>query len=526
MTPAALVRLLEDPPGPDALALLRRHGLLDPWRAAAELRAIAKDAEARSALARLLPALLPALSAVPDPDAALSRLERFVHASGGGAGVLAVLHERGPASLELLAWALGASPFLADQLVRHPEWAGWLTDPHALGRSPSAKQLAGHVRQAIAEAGPGGARDVLRRTRRREILRIALLDLRRVASVEETLGALSSLADALVSGAFHVAVAEVRAEAGLKPLHSGARSGFAVLALGKLGGSELNFSSDVDLVYLHRTDSGAVSRQSGSVTLHAHAEALGRRITAVLGEASHEGHVYRVDLRLRPEGRAGAISHSLRAAQEYYDARGASWERLALIKARPVAGDAQLARALLRRVTAFVWERAFDAQALRQVLRMKHDSDHRLAARGLTDRHVKLGRGGIREIELITQVLQLRGGSLRALRARATLPALSALREAGALPVPEADALARAYLFLRDVENKLQMVHDAQTHVLPVDGDELRLLARRLGYPDRRDAPAAGSFRSDLAGHAETVHRLFQELLVRPSSAEALREEA
>jgi len=517
MPPVALVRLLEEPPGPDALALLRRHGLLDPQRAAGELRAIAKDAEARSALARLLPALLPALSAVPDPDAALSRLERFVHASGGGAGVLAVLHERGPAALELLAWALGASPFLADQLVRHPEWAGWLTEPHALGLR-SAKQLAGHVRKAIAEAGPGGARDVLRRTRRREIVRIALLDLRRLVPVEETLRALSALADALVSAAFDVAVAEVRAEAGLPLPHAGARSGFAVLALGKLGGSELNFSSDVDLVYLHRTDSGVVSRRSGSLTLHAHAEALGRRITAVLGEASHEGHVYRVDLRLRPEGRAGAISHSLRAAEEYYVGRGAAWERLALIKARPVAGDPELARALLRRVTAFVWEAPFDAQALRQVLRMKHESDRRLAARGLTDRHVKLGRGGIREIELITQVLQLRGGGRGALRSRATLEALAALREAGALAAPEADALARAYLFLRDVENKLQMVHDAQTHVLPVDDDELRLLARRLGYPDSPDAPAVVRFRSDLSGHAETVHRLFQELLLRPLS--------
>ena len=248
-----------------------------------------------------------------------------------------------------------------------------------------------------------------------------------------------------------------------------------------------------------------------------------RRITAVLGEASHEGHVYRVDLRLRPEGRAGAISHSLRAAQDYYESRGASWERLALIKARPVAGDAELARALLRRVGAFVWERPFDGQALGEVLRMKHDGDRRLAARGLTDRHVKLGRGGIREIELVTQVLQLRSGGHGALRSRATLEALAALREAGALHAPEADALARAYLFLRDVENKLQMVHDAQTHVLPADEEELRLLARRLGYADDRDRPATARFRSDLAGHTRTVHRLFEELLERPLNAGSAR---
>jgi glutamate-ammonia-ligase adenylyltransferase len=469
-------------------------------------------------LDRLLPGLLRAISGVPDPDAALARLERFVHASGGGAGVLALLHERGPESLELLAWALGASPFVADQIVRHPEWAGWLTDRRALGRSRGTTQIAASLRRAIAEAGPGGARDVLRRTRRQEILRLALRDLRRLASVEETLRALSSLADALVSVAFDVATAEVRAEAGLPPLAAGARSGLAVLALGKLGGSELNFSSDVDLVYLHRSDLGTVSRRSGALARHAYADALGRRVTAVLGEASHEGHVYRVDLRLRPEGGAGAISHSLRAAESYYRTRGAAWERLALIKARPVAGDARLGRELLRRVAPFVWERPFDAAALAQVLRMKHDSDRRLAARGLGERHVKLGRGGIREIELITQVLQLRSGGHGALRARATLEALEALRAAGALPAPEASVLARAYLFLRDVENKLQMVHDAQTHVLPADDAELRLLARRLGYADGRGVAAAARFGSDLAHHTDTVHRLFQDLL-RPLNA-------
>jgi glutamate-ammonia-ligase adenylyltransferase len=510
MTP---VHLLDDPPGPAALALLRRHGVADAERAARELRAIASEPQAGSALARLLPPLLPALAAVPDPDQALSQLERFVRASGGGAGVLAVLHERGAESLEMLLSALGSSPFLADALVRHPEWAGGLTDRHALAHARHAEALADDVRRAVAEAGPGGARDALRRLRRREIVRLALRDLRRLASVEETLGALSALADALVGGAFDVAAAEVRAEAGLAPGPAAGRHDFAVLALGKLGGAELNFSSDVDLVYVHRTDRGRVGRALAAPSRPAHAEALARRLTAVLGEPSHEGHVYRVDLRLRPEGRAGAISHSERAAEAYYRTRGAAWERLALLKARPVAGDAGLARRLLRGVAPFVWERPFDTPALHQVLRMKHEADRRLAARGLLGRHVKLGRGGIREVELVAQVLQLRSGGRRAaLRARATIPALGALRAEGVLPAPEADALARAYLFLRDVENKLQMVHDSQTHVLPADERELRLLARRLGYAD---AAAAARFRGDLAGHTDTVHRLFEELLLR-----------
>ncbi|HSD29136.1 MAG TPA: glutamate-ammonia-ligase adenylyltransferase, partial [Vicinamibacteria bacterium] len=332
--------------------------------------------------------------------------------------------------------------------------------------------------------------------------------------------------------ALEVAAAEARAELRLpaRPRASrGATPGFVALALGKLGGSELNFSSDVDLVYVHRTDSGRVSRRAPAVGRHAWAEAVARRITSVLGEATHEGHVYRVDLRLRPEGRAGAISHSLAAAHEYYRGRGATWERLALLKARPVAGDGRLGDELRRRVSPFVWTRPFDADAVREVLRMKRESDRRLAARGLADRHVKLGHGGIREIELVTQVLQIRHGEARSLRAapaRSTLAALDTLRSLGALPAPEHDALARAYLFLRDVENKLQMAHDTQTHLLPADDHDLLLLARRTGYGGDRGhggAHAVARFRSDFRGHTDAVHRLFGEILGRLVSAGTTR---
>jgi glutamate-ammonia-ligase adenylyltransferase len=351
---------------------------------------------------------------------------------------------------------------------------------------------------------------------------VGIRDLLRLSTVAGTLGALSSLADALVPVGLDVAAAEALEELGLparSPASRRAQPGFVVLALGKLGGSELNFSSDVDLVYVHRSDSGRVSSRRPALARHRWAEILARRLTAVLGEATPEGHVYRVDLRLRPEGRVGAISHSLDAADEYYGGRGVAWERLALLKARPVAGDSRLGRELLRRVSPFVWQRPFDADAVRQVLRMKHETDRRLAARGLEDRHVKLGRGGIREVELITQVLQIRHGKaarLRLPRARGTLAALDTLRSLGALPGPEEDALARAYLFLRDVENKLQMAHDAQTHVLPADDDELVLLARRLGYGgDSGNARAVAGFRSDIRGHTETVHRLFGDFLGR-----------
>jgi glutamate-ammonia-ligase adenylyltransferase len=302
-------------------------------------------------------------------------------------------------------------------------------------------------------------------------------------------------------------------EVALEVAANGVVPGLVVLGLGKLGGGELNFSSDIDLVYVHASQARGLSAEG-----HLRAHAAARQLTALLGETTHEGLVYRVDLRLRPEGRAGALVHSIDAAEQYYHGRAATWERLALLKARPVAGDRELGREFARRVAPFVWQRPFGAEEVRKVLRLKQESDRRLAARGLDVRHVKLGRGGIREIELLTQVLQIRqGGPLRRPRARGTLFALEALRAAGALPAPEHDALHDAYLFLRDVENKLQMANDTQTHVLPEDDPSFRLLAARLGYRRQGDGHdgAARRLRHELAERTSVVHHLYEELLGR-----------
>jgi glutamate-ammonia-ligase adenylyltransferase len=494
-------RLLEDPPGEAALARLRRSGFDEPERAARELRLVASHAPLRPILQKGIGSLLGSLARLPDALGALVRLERF--AREDEALTLLKLLERGPRSREALLWALGGSPFLAEQVIRHPEWAEWLTRPRVLAGAPGARAIAAEARRLVAGRGPAAARDALRLLRRREVLRIAIRDLLRLTSVTGTLASLSALADGLVEAALEVAASEL----GEPPARSAAAPrtpGFAVLALGKLGGGELNFSSDVDLVYVHR-DAGSDAR----------AQALGRQLTAVLADTTEEGHVYRVDLRLRPEGRAGSISHSLQSAAEYYRWRGATWERLALLKARPLAGDRAVARELLRQAGPFVWSQPFGPDAVAEVLRHKHESDRRLAARQLENRHVKLGRGGIREIELLAQVLQIRtGGRLRQPRARSTLIALEALRNAGALSAAAHGRLARAYVFLRDVENKLQMAHDTQTHVLPDDEHGLALLAARLGYRRGR-GEAASRFGSDLRRHTDAVRGVFDLVLGR-----------
>jgi glutamate-ammonia-ligase adenylyltransferase len=269
-------------------------------------------------------------------------------------------------------------------------------------------------------------------------------------------------------------------------------------------------------VYLYASDRGRIARGGGAPRRSDFALELGRRVTGALAETTAEGIVYRVDLRLRPEGRSGAVAAALPSVERYYRARGSSWERLALLKARPVGGDRDLGALFLQRVRSFVFDRPFGPEAVRELLRMKHASDRKVAERGETQRDVKLGKGGIREVELVVQALQVRHGRrLGALHARGTLLALKALREAQLLPEAEADVLRRAYLFLRDVENKLQMVEDAQVHALPRSPEDLRLLARRLGHRDVPGMPAQDALLRAHQSHTEAVHRIFSESFER-----------
>jgi glutamate-ammonia-ligase adenylyltransferase len=253
-----------------------------------------------------------------------------------------------------------------------------------------------------------------------------------------------------------------------------------------------------------------MSRRRGSPTRNEYYGALARRVTSYLAETTGEGSVYRVDLRLRPEGRVGAVAQSLRALEEYYRTRGRTWERLALLRARPVAGDRPLGLRFLKRVRPFLFGQSFDAAAVAEVRRLKEETDREVAKKGETDRNVKLGTGGIREIEFLVQAFQLRFGRRRpGLRLRDTIGALDALDHARLLRDDEHRDLHRAYVFLRDVENKLQMVADAQVHSLPVSDEEIRLCALRLGYGDVKGLGAGEALLRDHRSLTQAVHRIF-----------------
>ncbi|HYV56770.1 MAG TPA: bifunctional [glutamate--ammonia ligase]-adenylyl-L-tyrosine phosphorylase/[glutamate--ammonia-ligase] adenylyltransferase, partial [Candidatus Nitrosopolaris sp.] len=343
-------------------------------------------------------------------------------------------------------------------------------------------------------------------------------DLLQLATVDETMREITALAEGVIGAAVDGVRAGLAAEWGeaLVAGPEGSRpAGFVVLGMGKLGGEELNYSSDVDLVYVYERDGS----HPGGRTLAQFFSRLAEEVTRALAEVTADGFCFRVDLRLRPGGREGPITTSLAAALTYYEAWAETWERAAWLKARPVAGDRALGRTLLEELVPFVYRRYLDFATIEEVKALKRQVDASLRAPEAAERDVKLGRGGIRELEFVVQAHQLvHGGKDARIRQRSTLAALDALAASGYLGRDLAPALAAAYRFLRDVEHQLQIVHDRQTQLLPRSAEEMAALARRLGLPDRE------ALASVLGGYRATVQAAFDALFDAPE-AQRRREE-
>jgi glutamate-ammonia-ligase adenylyltransferase len=513
MTPLNIKDLLLAPrlDPEQAVALLSPYGFKEPAKADANLQAMADDAPARQSLAEILEELLDNVAQSADPDQALNYFERFSRAAVNKLHLFSYL-KNSPRTLEILAKTLGGSPYMADILIRDPHYLYWVTDPQILYNARKKREIEREMARALRTITDEQKRlDYLRILKRREMLQIGVRDLLRLCAVEETLEALSTLAEVLISAAHWICASALRSEYGIPRKAFG---GFTVLGMGKLGGGELNFSSDVDLIYLYASDQEEASTpKAATISASEYFRRLCQKITVALSEFTGEGYVYRVDLRLRPEGKAGNIAYSLDGFKRYYQTRGQTWERLALLKAWPVAGDRALGQRFLEMIRPFVYDQPFDLKALEEIRQIKRQIDRQMSIRQQSSRNVKLGTGGIREIELIAQALQVcHGSQIATIRQRNTLKTLGALRDHSLISAEEWATLTQAYLFLRDVENKLQMVNDAQTHSLPSEERELTACARRLGYSDNERGAAIEQFLRDYQRHTSQVNRIFEEI--------------
>ncbi|MGH2590200.1 MAG: bifunctional [glutamine synthetase] adenylyltransferase/[glutamine synthetase]-adenylyl-L-tyrosine phosphorylase, partial [Actinomycetota bacterium] len=330
-----------------------------------------------------------------------------------------------------------------------------------------------------------GASDALRRFRRRAMLRIAARDLGG-APFEEIVEEISDVAEACISSA----------------CSSVGAGELAVIGLGKLGGRELNYSSDVDVVFVHA---------EGGVRSHERADPAVAALIRLLSEPTAEGVALRVDPSLRPGGRGGALSRSLEATLEYYATQAATWERQALLKARPVAGDLELGARFVERVTPYVYPEELAPQAIDEVRQVKVRLEEYVRARGKSATEVKRGWGGIRDVEFAVQLLQIvHGRRDDRLRETGTLAALGALASEGYVAESDAKALADAYRFLRTLEHRLQIVRDLQTHELPADRASRNTLARSIGL----DGPDA--LQAEYDRQTALVRGLHERLFYRP----------
>lgn len=502
---------------------LRAAGCQRPDIAAANLARLAPDADSRTELERVLPTLLQALRQVPDPDLTLNNLERFGQAVLNRRFLLGLFRDH-PRVLNLACTIFGSSQFLSDILVRHPQLFEWLLEPGVVRQPKRKAELTEEIESVVhGHTTAERAWAALRRYKVQQILRIGLQDLLGNQGVVGITEELSNLADAILEAAYRLCWTELLAKHGApRCAGDGGRAEpcpFVILGLGKLGGRELNFSSDIDLIFVYggEGETAGVAGPDGSrhsaISNQEFFRKLGEALVKQVSHASPEGHLYRVDLRLRPEGRTGAIAASLRSCEIYYEAWGQTWERQALIKARPVAGDLALGETLLRLVAPFVYRQSLDYTALDEIRAMKERINLTVAQDRRARRNVKLGYGGIREIEFLVQGFQLlQGGKNPWVREANTLRALHRLAGQGLLADADYEALVRAYTFLRQLEHRLQIQHDRQTHTLPEEPRDLQTLARRMGYGAGEGDPAAGLL-ADYERHTRTVRALYDSFL-------------
>ena len=416
-----------------------------------------------------------------------------------------------PGATPLLARLLGSSQMLADALRRRPSSLAWLLEPATM-RLWFAEDLAADLALTLGPFETREARmNALRRFKYRHLLRIGARDLLGDADLARTTEELSHLADACIAQALAEAAATVREAYGAPLGGAGSETGVAVVAMGKLGGDELNYSSDVDLMFVYGDDGETAGGRSGHLANGEYFARVCRELVSLLEESTDEGYAFRVDLRLRPEGRMGPIVLSLDGYRAYYRERAELWERQALIKSRIAAGDATVGARFRDLARETVYRPGVDARVVPAIRAMKSQIDRAVRAKGGEATNVKLGRGGIREIEFIVQALQLLyGGDDPWLREANTLKALFRLTERGYLAPDLGRLLSQAYVHLRTVEHRLQILHELQTHTLPKDAQELGRVARRAGAQGP-PARAAREFQARHRAVTTAVHRAFRE---------------
>jgi [glutamine synthetase] adenylyltransferase / [glutamine synthetase]-adenylyl-L-tyrosine phosphorylase len=428
-----------------------------------------------------------------------------------------------PEQARVLAALFSASRALSELLLTQPQWieiigVDRLENPRRI--EGVRREVATLLEPALAGRDYSAALSKLREFKQREMLRIAARDLARLGNLPQITLEISNAADVCVHAVYQVAFRQLIEKHGAPYAHDPATekwfpSAFCVLGMGKLGGQELNYSSDIDVLFVYsgegqtfRTPPGknpALQRGIPNAQFYAR---LAENIISECTRMTAEGFLFRIDMRLRPEGKTAPLARGLASYENYYAQWGQTWERMMLIKARCVAGEQSLGAEFLEMVQPFRYPRSISEQIPREVAGMKQRIETEVVRSGELERNVKLGRGGIREIEFLVQTLQvLQAGRMPFLQGSQTLVTLEKFRNYHLLEAAQVDQLKEAYCFLRDVEHRLQMENNQQTHTIPTSPDARLRLARVMGFPEVR------KFEAELQRHNRNVRSAYDQFI-------------
>jgi [glutamine synthetase] adenylyltransferase / [glutamine synthetase]-adenylyl-L-tyrosine phosphorylase len=464
-----------------------------------------------------------------DPDQSFFQLQRWLE----GGGEIDSAEGSEILLLDLLCTLFAATPALSNYLILHPARTRPVLLPVLERKISGGRAWRERIDLALAQAETyDDTLRILRHQRVECMLQIAALDLLGWSKLQDTTRALSDLADALIEVALLAAIERVRPRLGALPPRETvedrtevrgrystrvlrlppATVPFTVFALGKLGGGELNYSSDIDLVFMCE-NAGETSGGNRSVDTFTYCAALAEEITQALDKHTVDGRAYRVDLRLRPHGSAGPTVRPFKNMLSYFQTEGRTWERQAWLKARPVAGDIAAGYRLLTELESFVYRRYLSLDAITDIQSLKKQIEQTVARRGETEDEVKLGRGGIRDVEFTVQFMQLLHGAEHPdVRGGNTMRALYDLKKEGLMNERDVQPLTNAYVFHRHVEHRLQLHGDLQVHLLPHDPAIRRRIARSLGYKDSAEGTAQSLFDAERAQHTSRTRNVFEKL--------------
>ena len=471
------------------------------------LDAMLHDAGLGERAAERIPLLL---ASVPDPDTALHQLQRLRETAPSAFHRIA----GSPAALRCAVNLFAYSRFLSEAVLRNPERLLEVANSGSFYRVLTVEDYGLRLMDFLGKDNDGVPAAVdLARFRRRQLLRIVLRDVLGAATLSDVTEELSNLADAILDLAYRRIRAEFVARYGEPRLPDGSPCGLSVISLGKLGGQELNYSSDIDLMFVY---GGNGDTEGGTLSNKEFYKKVANEYTALLSAYTADGQCYRVDLRLRPDGTLGEICISEHGARSYYEVRARDWEKQMLIKARVSAGEPGPGTALLEFVEPLIYRSSLDFRAVEVVSETRQRISEKMAARRGTARglDIKLMPGGIRDIEFLVQCLQrLHGGREQWVRHGGTMLAMFRLRDKGLLSAGEYARLAEAYQFFRYLEHRLQMEEDRQTHTLPPDNDQLALLARKMPAAAGGEPLTAKTLAEKLEEHRSVVREIYERVI-------------